>query len=225
MSTYEELSSKLKSILVLKGSPVAVKLVRTKEEIPAGMPELAEKARHCEMVQKAKNGEAFFAPKEKHACAGGASALGIMEMPGNIENGDFYFSLGRFSTRNAAKRTVDDVPRLDEHCFATLYAPLEKATFQPDVVVIIGNPKQLLRIAQSNIYNTGGRNYIDFSGIQSICSDAVAEPILTGEICATFGCNGSRKNAKIEDDELIAGIPVEKLEVTVAALEKVAAAK
>lgn len=225
MSTYEELSSKLKSILVLKGSPVAVKLARTKEEIPAGMPELAEKARHCEMVQKAKNGETFFAPKEKHACAGGASALGIMEMPGYIGNGDFYFSLGRFSTRNAAKRTVDDVPRLDEHCFATMYAPLEKATFQPDVVVIIGNPKQLLRIAQSNIYNTGGRNYIDFSGIQSICSDAVAEPILTGEICATFGCNGSRKNAKIEDDELIAGIPVEKLEVTVTALEKVAAAK
>ncbi|CAJ36012.1 DUF169 domain-containing protein [Methanocella arvoryzae] len=225
MSTYEELSSKLKSILALKGSPVAVKLVRSKEEVPAGIVELGEKVRHCEMVQKARAGEVFYAPKEKHACAGGASALGLMETPANIRSGDFYFSLGRFSTKNAAKRTVDEVPRLDEQYYATVYAPLEKAAFQPDAIVIIGNPKQLLRIAQANIYGSGGRNFIDFSGIQSVCSDAVAEPILTGEICASFGCNGSRKNAKIEDDELIAGIPVEKLESTVAALEKVAVAK
>lgn len=225
MSTYEELSSKLKSILALKGSPVAIKLVRTKDEIPAGTPELGEKLRHCEMVQKARKGDVFYAPKEKHACAGGAGALGVAETPEKIMTGEFYFGLGRFGTRGAAQRTMRAVPRTDDHFLATMYAPLEKAGFKPDVVIVIGNPKQILRISQANIYDKGGRNFVDFSGIQSICADAVTKPYLTGEMNATFGCDGSRKYAKIEDDEVIVGIPVEKVGEIVAALEKFATAK
>lgn len=225
MSVNEELSTKLKAILSLKGSPVAVKLVLSKEELPAGLPEISEKVRHCEMVQKARHGEAFYATIEKHACTGGASALGLTETPPKIKSGEFYYSLGRFSTRAAAKRTMDAVAKVDEKFYATAYAPLEKATFQPDVIVVIGNPAQLLRIAQANIYALGGRNYVDFAGIQSVCADAVAEPYIMGDVNATFGCDGSRKYAKIADDELIVGIPAEKLEALVHALEKFAAKK
>ena len=94
MPNYEELSSKLKKLLNLKGSPVAVKLVSDKSEIPANVPELKEKLRHCEMVQKARQGDVFYATKEQHACAGGAGALGVMETPEKIKTGEFYFSLG-----------------------------------------------------------------------------------------------------------------------------------
>lgn len=221
MTSYEELSSKLKALLGLKGSPVAVKLAAAQGEIPAGMPELKEKVRHCEMVQKARAGDVFYATRERHACAGGAGALGIAETPEKITTGEFYFGLGRFKTPGSAKRTMDAVPRTGKHFVASMYAPLEKANFKPDVVVIIGNPKQLLKIAQSNIYEKGGRNIVGFSGIQSLCADAVAQPYNTGEMNATFGCDGSRKFAKIADDELIVGMPVAKLEGVVEALEKI----
>ena len=220
MSTYEELSSKLKSTLGLKGSPVAVKLVRTREEIPAGVPEIAEKVRHCEMVQKARNGDVFYATKDKHACAGGAGALGVMETPEKVLNGEFYFALGDFGSTGAAKRTTSAITRVDEDNVATMYAPLEKAGFRPDVVVIIGNPKQMLKLAKANIHALGGRNFVDFSGIQSVCADAVAEVYMTGDVNFTLGCNGSRKNAKIADDEMIAGIPAEKVQTLVDAVEK-----
>ena len=98
---------------------------------------------------------------------------------------------------------------------------LEKANFKPDVIIVLGNPKQLLKIAQSNIYHDGGRNNVSFSGIQSVCADAVAQPYNTGEMNATFGCDGSRKYAKIADDELIVGIPVAKLAGLAEALEKI----
>lgn len=221
MANYEELSSKLKTFLGLKGSPVAVKLVAQRSEIPAGVPELKEKIRHCEMVQKARHGDVFYATKEQHACAGGAGALGIAEIPEKIRTGEFYFGLGRFKTLDAAKKTMEAVPRTNKHFVASIYAPLEKASFKPDVVVVIGNPKQILKIAQSNIYEKGGRNIVSFSGIQSICADAVAQPYNTGELNATFGCDGSRKNAKIADDELIVGIPAARLEGVVEALEKI----
>ena len=220
MSNYEELSSKLKTILGLKGSPVAVKLVKSKEEIPAGVQEITEKLRHCEMVQKARGGATFYATKDHHACAGGAGALGVMETPEKIKTGEFYFGLGRFKTLEAAKKTMDAVPRTGKHFFATMYAPLEKASFTPDVIVIIGDPNQMLRIAQANVYE-GGRNIVGFSGIQSLCADAVAQVYNTGEMNATFGCDGSRKYAKIANDELIVGIPAAKLENIVAVLEKI----
>jgi uncharacterized protein (DUF169 family) len=221
MASYEELSSKLKTLLGLKGSPVAVKLVAKREDIPAGVPELKEKLRHCEMVQKARHGDVFYATKEQHACAGGAGALGVAETPEKIKTGEFYFGLGRFKTLESAKKTMEAVPRTGKRFVASMYAPLEKASFKPDVLVVIGNPKQMLRIAQSNIYEKGGRNTVSFSGIQSLCADAVAQPYNTGELNATFGCDGSRKNAKIADDELIVGIPMAKLEGVVEALEAV----
>lgn len=221
MSSYEELSSKLKTILGLKGSPVAVKLVVQRSDIPAGVPELKEKIRHCEMVQKARAGDVFYATKEQHACAGGAGALGVAETPEKIKTGEFYFGLGRFKTLESAKKTMEAVPRTGKRFIATMYAPLEKAAFKPDVIVIIGNPKQLLRIAQSNIYHEGGRNNASFSGIQSLCADAVAAPYTTGELNATFGCDGSRKYAKIADEELIVGIPEARLAGLVEALEKI----
>jgi len=221
MANYEELSSKLKTLLGLKGSPVAVKLVQSRGDIPAGVPELKEKVRHCEMVQKARNGDVFYATRDQHACAGGAGALGIMETPEKIKTGEFYFGLGRFKTLDSAKKTMAAVPRTGKNFVASMYAPLEKASFEPDVIVIIGTPKQLLKIAQSNIYHEGGRNVASFSGIQSLCADAVAAPYNTGELNATFGCDGSRKYAKIADEELIVGIPAAKLESVVEALEKI----
>lgn len=221
MSNYAELSSKLITILGLNGSPVAVKLVKGEEEIPAGVQEISEKLRHCEMVQKARTGATFYATKDHHACAGGAGALGVVETPEKIKTGEFYFGLGRFKTMEAAKKTMEAVPRTGKHFFATMYAPLEKANFKPDVIVIVGDPKQLLKIAQANIYENGGRNIAGFSGIQSLCADAVAQVYNTGEMNATFGCDGSRKYAKIADEELIVGIPAGKLESVVAALEKI----
>ncbi len=221
MANYAELSSKLKALLGLKGSPVAVKLLSERSEIPAGVTEIKEKVRHCEMVQKARGGDVFYATKEQHACAGGAGALGIVETPEKIKSGEFYFGLGRFKTLESAKKTMDAVPRTGKHFVGSLYAPLEKADFKPDVVVVIGNPKQLLKIAQSNIYEKGGRNNVSFSGIQSVCADAVAQPYNTNEMNASFGCDGSRKFAKIADDELVVGIPMAKLEGLVAALEKI----
>jgi uncharacterized protein (DUF169 family) len=220
MSTYEELSSKLKSALGLKGSPVAVKLVRTREDIPAGVPEIGEKIRHCEMVQKARSGDVFYATKDRHACAGGAGAMGVMETPEKVLNGEFYLSLGDFGSIGAAKRTTGSITRVDEDYVATMYAPLEKAGFKPDVVVVIGNPKQMLKVAKANIHAMGGRNFADFSGIQSICADAVAEVFMTGEVNYTLGCNGSRNYAKIADDEMIVGIPAEKLQALADGLDK-----
>ena len=62
---------------------------------------------------------------------------------------------------------------------AIVYAPLETSSFDPDVVVIICNPKQAMQLAQTMVYALGGRLEADFAGIQSICGNAVTGPYTT----------------------------------------------
>jgi len=216
---YKELSMKIKDKLGLEKSPVAIKLVLKEDDIPKEITKIEENKRHCEMVQKAAQGETFYATVEQQACKGGAGAIGLMEPPEKVKSGEMYYSLGRFSSLGSAKRTVDAIPKIDPIMKAIAYAPLETAPYDPDVVVIICNPKQAMQLAQAMVYTLGGRFEADFAGIQSICGDAVAGPYTTKRPNITLGCSGSRKFADIKPDEVIVGMNGENIGCIVNALE------
>ena len=216
---YKDLSMKMKDKLGLEKSPVAIKLVLKEEDIPDGIPKIEENIRHCEMVQKAAQGATFYATVEQQACKGGAGAIGLMEPPEKVKSGEMYYSLERFSSLGSAKRTVDAIPKIDPIIGAIAYAPLETAPFDPDVVVIICNPKQAMQLAQAMVYTLGGRFEADFAGIQSICGDAVAGPYTTKRPNITLGCSGSRKFADIKPDDVIVGMNGENIGCVVNALE------
>lgn len=223
---YAEAAETLKKALALKGSPVALKLAPSKEEIPAGIEELDKTIRHCMMVNLARNeGKIFFATSAKHECNGGAWSLGLREITPTLKTGDFYFKLGKFDSAAACKRTIDKVAHLNAgDTYATLYAPLEKTPFTPQVVLIVTTPRNMLKLAQSSLFRLGGRIYAEFSGIQSVCSDATAQTYLTGRPNFSLGCDGSRKFSGIADDEMVMGIPAEMLTEITAALKIVTAA-
>jgi len=213
-------SETLKKTLKLTGSPVAFRFSTTKEEIPEGMVEIDKTIRHCSMVGLARNeGKIFYATADKHECNGGAWALGLKEITTSLKTGDFYYKLGKFDTPAACKRTIDHVPHLGIHeTYATLYAPLEKTPFTPQVVLIIANPWSMLKLAQSTLFKAGGRIFSEFAGIQSVCSDACAQTYLNGNVNFSLGCDGSRKFSGIQDGELVIGIPAERLSDITAAL-------
>jgi uncharacterized protein (DUF169 family) len=223
---YAEAAETLKKVLGLKGSPVAIKFATSKEEIPAGIEELDKTIRHCSMVNLARNeGKIFYATAGKHECNGGAWSLGLREITPTLKNGEFYFKLGKFDSAAACKRTIDKVSHLNPgDTYATVYAPLEKTMFTPQVVLIVTNPRNMLKLAQSTLFRLGGRIYAEFSGIQSVCSDATAQTYLTGRPNFSLGCDGSRRFSGIADDEMVMGIPAEMLPELVSALKIVTAA-
>jgi uncharacterized protein (DUF169 family) len=91
----------------------------------------------------------------------------------------------------------------------------------PDIVVIIGTPAQAMKVAQTIVYTLGGRVESYFSGIQSVCADAVARPFISKRANITMGCDGSRQNADIKDEELIIGLNGENIGCTVKALNSI----
>ena len=223
---YAEASKILKETLNLEGSPVAFKICKSADDIPEGITHISEKVRHCQMVGMARNdGKIFYATVDNHTCMGGSWALGLRELTPSLKTGEFYYKLGKFESWPACKRTIDRVPHVESlTTHATLYAPLEKTPFDPTLVLIIANPKTMLKLAQSNLYRLGGRINSNFSGIQSVCSDACAQVYLTGTPNYSLGCDGSRKFSGIEDGEMVMGIPIEMVPEIVSSLRIVTGA-
>lgn len=216
--SYAEISNILKDYLGLDGSPVAIKLAKSREAIPEGIPEIEDTVRHCFMVSLArKEGKIFYATADKHQCMGGSWALGLRPLTASLKSGEFYYKLGKFRSWAGCMRTINEIPSVhapggnEGPTYATVYAPLEKTPFDPHVVVITALPRAALKIVQSLLYKTGGRIHSNMAGIQSVCADAVAQPYMSGKPNISLGCDGSRKFSGIADDEMVIGIPGELL--------------
>jgi uncharacterized protein (DUF169 family) len=218
---YDLISKKLIENLGLKRSPVAIKFILNEKDVPEGIPKSDETLRHCELVFKASKGDVFYATATEQQCKGGAAALGLMEAPEKIKTGEFYYGLGRFSSVGAARKTMEDIPKMDPIMYALAYAPLDKANFDPDVIVVIGNPAQAMKLSQALVYTMGGRVEADFAGIQSICADSVSGPFLRRRPNITLGCSGSRQYSDIKEDEVVIGLTGENIGCVVNALEKI----
>ncbi|MBP2132530.1 uncharacterized protein (DUF169 family) [Methanomicrobium sp. W14] len=216
---YGKISKILVETLKLPQSPVAVKLAKSPEGIPEGVEEIKDTVRHCQMVAMAgREGKIFYARADKHACAGGAWALGLKEITPSLQTGEFYFKLGKFESWASCMRTIKSIPNVhktsstEPATYATVYAPLEKTPFDPHVIIIVSQPVMMLKFAQALLYKMGGRIHSEFSGIQSVCADACTQPYLTGKANISLGCDGSRKFSGIDDDYMVMGIPAEIIE-------------
>lgn len=226
ITEFPKASDALKKALGLTTSPVAIRLIHTKDEIPPGIERLDKTVRHCQMVSLArKEGRVFYSTLDNHECVGGAWSLGLREISESLKTGDFYFKLGKFESPAASKRTIDQIPHLESGAtYATMYAPLEKAPFVPQVILIVAPARTMLKLAQATLYQLGGRVHSQFSGIQSVCADATAQTYLTGSANYSLGCDGSRKFSGIEDGEMVMGFPAELLPSMVHAVDIVTAA-
>jgi uncharacterized protein (DUF169 family) len=220
VDVYNKLSIKIKDQLGLDKSPVAIKLVSNKEHILEGISKIEGNFRHCEMVQKALKGEIFYSTAKEQQLCNGAGALGLTEPSSKLKSGEMHYSMGKFSSLESAKRTVNYVPKINNIMKAVVYAPLDATPYTPDVVIIVCNPQQAMRLSQSMVYTLNDRFIADFAGIQSLCGDAVARPYKTKKPNITLGCDASRKFAGIKPYELIVGMNGEDIGCVINALDE-----
>ena len=224
--TYDKANNKkyaeiLKEKYSLDSLPVAIKFVDSIDEIPEGIEKLDEKTRHCQMVKRASNGEIFYATSNEQMCKGGSSAIGLEDAPAKVASGEKYYELGRFKTMEAAKKTIDEIPKITPQKAGIIYGPYEDVDYVPDVVVYFTKPVSGMLTAQTFVYSEGEKFKPSFAGIQSVCADVVAGPYMNKKANVSLGCDGSRKAAKVKDDELVVGINIENMDDVISTIEKI----
>jgi uncharacterized protein (DUF169 family) len=164
--------------LELEKQPVGVKFLYGK---PEGIQKLDKTMGLCEMVPEAQKGKVFYAGLEDHECAG-PIPLGMVDMEPFFEAGQLGPRLEIFKEARANRRIYQHIPKLVHGtCNYTVFAPLDKLTFEPDVLVVTGTVRQAEIILRSMSYTTG--QMYESKGTPVLgCAWTFVYPYVTGKI-------------------------------------------
>jgi len=209
----------LTEILGLKYPPIAVKFF---EDIVAldGF-ELPSDRRYCQILMGAREGKKLMLTAENISCPAAAWALGFREPPLKLSSGEMPAGMGIFGSPQAAKHTLDTMPRLQMGKYQMVACcPLATAPFEPDVVVVESAAEHLMWIALAQAFETGGRLEFSTAILQATCVDGTIIPFLTQKIHASLGCYGCREATNLAESEGVLGFPIKDLEHIVNSLQK-----
>lgn len=122
--------------------------------------------------------------------------------------------------QNAARQEPICMTFLERGEFeALLLAPLGGSDFEPDTIVIYGNPAQVMRMIQGWVYHEGKRISGNFGG-KIECSEYLIAPFKTAAPRVVIPGNGDRIFSMTQDDELVFALPGNGLELLVQGLKE-----
>jgi len=220
----KEMADVFKKILGLRWSPVAIRLMRPGEGIPDGVVEPSVRIRHCQSITAARRGNCLYIPPRKHACPDGAGIMGLITISPKLRNGDLYVLFKKLPDIERARKMINSRPEFEPGSHtATLVAPLEKATFEPDVVIFTLWPEQAMWLCCSSSYSSGNRHVFHTSGYNSTCADLTVQVMKSQKMNISFGCYGARASSDIWDTEMYLSIPYVQVPELIDALAKLSA--
>jgi uncharacterized protein (DUF169 family) len=159
--------------------PVGVKFSAKQ---PDKVARLTEKMAFCEMLKKAQQGKAFFVDAENHACEAGLYVLGQADSPEPFISGEFGAGLRIFEEPRSASRIYLHIPKLGKgviHYVA--FSPLDKLSFDPDLLIILANTDQTEILLRAMSYRTGEMWESKFTAAIG-CAWTYIYPYLTGKL-------------------------------------------
>lgn len=198
--------------------PVAVKL--SKEEM---LPPKVRNATQvngyrlavCQAIALARRaGRTLGFTVKDHGCALSHILMGLKEEPDFALEGHLCYPLYT-KTKEGGIRMRDAECRLDVGTFKTLIvAPLHRADFEPDIIIIYGNPAQIIRLINGDIFAEGGAFTASFMG-RGACAAYISYPVKHKKCNLVIPGGGERVFASTTDDEMAFAIPKERIQAVV----------
>jgi uncharacterized protein (DUF169 family) len=200
-------AQQLQELLGLTSPPISITF---RAEPPAGIARIGAAAPSgCTYWKLAAEGQVFYTEASDHfGCPIGAYTHNVSlppaqgkELEGMIETmvGLSYLKM----------EEVPSIPRREETFGVAIYAPLASTPFEPDVVIIRGNARQMMLLAEAiNAAGLSGSN-----GIMGRPTCAMIPAVLkTQQSAMSLGCIGNRVYNDLNDDELYSAMAGNRLE-------------
>lgn len=201
----------LQCALALTLQPVGVKFIFTPEEFAAaaGKP-VASKISYCSMVRLAALGYSLKANAAGFGCISAGRALGIIGSNNFVISGRHYARHGLYDSRCTAKGVQTEVTFVRHKAYGVVVRPLADYDNEPDVVVLLVDPYQAMRVVQGYAYHFGAKKDIKLTGIQALCAECTATPYETNDLNMSVLCAGTRYLCNWEDSLMGLGMPFNK---------------
>jgi uncharacterized protein (DUF169 family) len=194
-------------LLGLKRQPVAVKFQDTP---PPGVSRIARRAPSgCTYWKYAAEGRTFYTEAPDHyGCPIGSYTHGIDLPAESAKELDGLVGM-MVQLQYIDPKEVPGIPRRGKPFGVMVYAPIGSAPFQPDVVLIVGNAKQMMLLSES-IRAAGITSESSLLG-RPTCA-AIPAVMQSGGAAASLGCIGNRMYTELGDDELYCAIAGSQLD-------------
>jgi len=216
---YKTQDVRLQSLLGLRVWPVAIgfrpdpppDVRRVNSPAPAG----------CGYWRLAAEGGVFFTEASDHyQCPIGAHTHGIaLPSEATREFGGLLETMARI--QYIRPEEVPAIPRRSTAFGVAVYAPLAATPVDPDVVIVRGNAKQMMLLAEA--VHAAGVAADPAAQLRPTCA-IVPTATEGGRASLSLGCIGNRVYTGLGDDELYGAIPGRQLSAVIEKLEAIVAA-
>ncbi len=204
--------------LRLKTFPIGVKFLRELEEIPekAKRPSLflKKKITVCQGVTMARNyGWEVALTADDIICVPALLAFGMTPAPNAVaELSQLFCDISFKANKEVSVEEVKGMSLLEKDEFkAILLFPLAKASIEPDVIIIYGNPAQVSRLVQGATFSSPSRIEGSF-GSKVECVEYLVDPLKSGEPRVIIPGLGDRIFSMTADDEMVFSFPLSWLD-------------
>jgi uncharacterized protein (DUF169 family) len=205
---WAKLTEQMERLLRLKTSPVAYKrLEKVKEldKIP-GVIRLDRKASFCQAPALARMGGLTVALTrgnvgERCARICGLATTTKKEIAWEAK----AFASSWFANVEEASKQMAAYPLVPPG-EAVVVGPLGSAKFAPDVVLIYGNPAQMMLLMNALQFKDYERFQFFFIG-EGACADSLAQCYTTGRPALAIPCMGERAFGAVTEDEMLMALP------------------
>ena len=200
LKEYNSYGEDLERLLLLRTSPIAVKMLEKEEDIPEGaIRPKKDRGYHlaqCQTFAMSRRQRASIAMlKEDNWCWAPLMGYGLVENP----HDPFVDGHTSFPCLEYGKY------------IGIVSAPLRTANFEPDLVLIYSNTAQLRSILSVIKYQEKSLVTSEFDPIDS-CIYSVVPVLLTGQYRITLPDPGDYQRAMAGEDEIIFSVPRDKME-------------
>ncbi len=218
---WEKLVRRMERLLRLKSFPVAFKMLADKKELGdiAFLRRPGHKMTMCQMITLARNFDWTVGAEADDLLFSTCSAiLGLDDLPDYHRDGTFR-SIVWVQTKADGRRYEEAIPRLPRGRYqAVAMAPLVYNPFDPDIVLVYGNPAQMMLLI--NALQFADYQVMQFYCVgESSCADAIARCYLEDKPSLAIPCYGERRYGHAQDDELVMALPAAWMPKALAGLE------
>lgn len=202
------LSRDMECLLRLKASPVAYKRLEKLAELDK-IPEvmrLDRRATFCQLPAMVRTmGLTVAATRDNFGerCARINGLAPTTEKQVAWEAGGFAH--GWFANVEEARKQMAEYPLVPPG-EAVVLAPLASGKFYPDVILIYGNPAQMMLLMNGLQFKDYERFQFFFIG-EGSCADGLAQCYTTGKPALAIPCMGERAFGAVTEDELVMALP------------------
>ncbi|MFC1495711.1 DUF169 domain-containing protein [Thermodesulfobacteriota bacterium] len=206
LDEYHKYGEDLERILLLRSSPIAVKMLEREEEIPKdAIRPKKDRGDHLAQCQafamSRRDGATVAMLKEDHWCPTAVMAYGLVKRPESVEKWSHpydCFEHGKY--------------------IGIVTAPLKSTSFLPDVVITYGKPAQLRGLLLS--MKVEDVPEVKHHFFPPSCGWSVVNPMIDGKYWVVMPDPGEYQRALTEEGDLMFSVPRVKMPEMMAGLRQ-----